>query len=120
MRSYNTRTLSKRVIPRTMPAKKVISKRVNSSRLPVKKTTAKRVMSSRVPLRNAAGKKVLAKKAAPKRSLAKVSNKLILKPAIKYLSNLAEFQKAIKSKNLVVIEFTATWSPPCHWINPKF
>merc|ERR1712226_1192945 len=37
-----------------------------------------------------------------------------------YLDNEAEFDNALKSDKLVVIDFTATWCPPCQRIGPKF
>merc|ERR1712021_52108 len=39
---------------------------------------------------------------------------------VKMLATEQEFDDAIKSDNLTVIDFTATWCPPCQFIGPKF
>ena len=38
----------------------------------------------------------------------------------KYLETKAEFDDLIKGDKLVVIDFTASWCPPCQMIAPKF
>jgi len=39
---------------------------------------------------------------------------------VKDLKTLAEFDEEIKKTNLVVIDFTASWCPPCQFIKPKY
>jgi len=40
---------------------------------------------------------------------------------MKYLENKAAFEELIKNESkLVVIDFTATWCPPCRMIGPIF
>jgi thiol-disulfide isomerase/thioredoxin len=39
---------------------------------------------------------------------------------VQFLATVAEFDQACASTNLTVIDFTATWCPPCQMIGPKF
>jgi thiol-disulfide isomerase/thioredoxin len=39
---------------------------------------------------------------------------------VNMLATVAEFDQACASTNLTVIDFTATWCPPCQMIGPKF
>ena len=39
---------------------------------------------------------------------------------VKELETLEEFQQAINSDNVTVIDFTASWCPPCQMVGPIF
>jgi thiol-disulfide isomerase/thioredoxin len=39
---------------------------------------------------------------------------------VNMLETLESFEAATKSEGLTVIDFTATWCPPCQMIGPKF
>ena len=38
----------------------------------------------------------------------------------KYLASKADFDDTLKGDKLVVIDFTASWCPPCQMIAPKY
>ena len=39
---------------------------------------------------------------------------------VKQLASMEEYENAIGSDKITLIDFTATWCPPCQMIGPKF
>ena len=42
------------------------------------------------------------------------------KLGLRHITTLAEYQQAIKGNGLIVVDFFASWCPPCKEIAPKF